>query len=162
MQISGSHSLLRMYPSLTTWISSFSSPEPQIDPRLWETLCRRTCAVGFLFEPYGAFSLIVLTWMHQLETLLIVLHKNQWQDTLFQGFPRALLSALSQEKSSGAENGLPFETATITLKKHLNRTTQREVVSWTPIGPTLRVFKIYCNSRGFKLPLVPIRITKTD
>ena len=27
---------------------AFLSPEPQIDPRLWETLCRRTWTVGFL------------------------------------------------------------------------------------------------------------------
>ena len=27
--------------------ASFSSPEPWIDPRFWETLCGRTCAVGF-------------------------------------------------------------------------------------------------------------------
>ena len=26
----------------------FSSSEPRIDPRLWEILCRGTCAVGFL------------------------------------------------------------------------------------------------------------------
>ena len=65
----------------------------RINPRLWETLCRRTCAVrapiakNWLFEPYGACSLLVLTSMHLLETLLIVLHENQWEDTLFQGSP---------------------------------------------------------------------------
>ena len=26
----------------------FSSPGPRVDPRLWETLRSRTCAVGFL------------------------------------------------------------------------------------------------------------------
>ena len=39
------------------------------------------------FEHYGACSLLVLSWMHQLEMLLIVLHENQWEDTLFQGSP---------------------------------------------------------------------------
>ena len=29
-------------------LDPFSSPEPWIDIRLWETLSRRTCAVGFL------------------------------------------------------------------------------------------------------------------
>ena len=32
---------------------AFSSPEPRINPRLWETLCRRTCAVGFLQPKIG-------------------------------------------------------------------------------------------------------------
>ena len=68
--------------------NSFSSPEPRIDPRLLETLCRRTCAVGFSQpKTYGACSLLVLTWMHQLETILIVVHENQWEDTLVQGSP---------------------------------------------------------------------------
>ena len=40
-----------------------------------------------LFEPYGACSLLVITWMHQLETLLSVLHENQWEEPLFQGSP---------------------------------------------------------------------------
>ena len=44
-------------------------------------------AKNWLFEPYGTCSLLVLTWMHQLETLFIVLHENQWEDTLFQGSP---------------------------------------------------------------------------
>ena len=44
-------------------------------------------AKNWLFEPYGACSLLVLTWMHQLETLLIVRHENQWEDSLLQGSP---------------------------------------------------------------------------
>ena len=44
-------------------------------------------AKNWLFEPYGACSLLVVTWMHRLETLLIVLYENQWEDTLLQGFP---------------------------------------------------------------------------
>ena len=71
---------------------SFSSPEPRIDPRLWETMeenmrRRILIAKNWLFEPYGACSLLVLTWMHQSETLLIVLHENQWEDPLFQDSP---------------------------------------------------------------------------
>ena len=46
---------------------------------------RVVIANNWLLEPCGACSLLVLTWMHQLETLLIVLHENQWKDTLFQG-----------------------------------------------------------------------------
>ena len=49
-------------------------------------MCRRVLiAKTWQFEPYGACSILVLTWMHQWETLLIVLHENQWQDTWFQG-----------------------------------------------------------------------------
>ena len=44
-------------------------------------------AKNWLFELYGACSLLVLTWMHQLETIFIVLHENQWEDTLLPGFP---------------------------------------------------------------------------
>ena len=33
------------------------SPEPRIDPRLWETLCRRTCAVRFLWGKNGYLNL---------------------------------------------------------------------------------------------------------
>ena len=44
-------------------------------------------AKNWLFEPYRACSLLVLTRMHQSETLFIVLHENQWEDTLFQGSP---------------------------------------------------------------------------
>ena len=46
-------------------------------------LIAKTC----LFELYGACSPILLTRMHQSETLFIVLHENQREDTLFQGSP---------------------------------------------------------------------------
>ena len=36
---------------------SFSSPGPRVDPRLWETLRRRTCAVGFLQPKIGHLNL---------------------------------------------------------------------------------------------------------
>ena len=53
-----------------------------------ENMRRRVLiAKNRLLEPYGACSLLVLAWMHQLKTLLIVLHENQWEDTLFQGSP---------------------------------------------------------------------------
>ena len=53
-----------------------------------ENMRRRVLiAKNRLLEPYGACSLLVLAWMHQLETLLFVLHENQWEDTLFQGSP---------------------------------------------------------------------------
>ena len=73
-------------------VRPFSSPEPRIDPMLWETVQenmrrRVLMAKNWLFEPYGACPLLVLTWMHQWETLLIVLYENQWEDTLFQGSP---------------------------------------------------------------------------
>ena len=66
-------------------------------------------AKNWLFELYGACSLLVLTRMHQLETLFIVLLENQWEDTLFQGSPelfspsvkrRALGSRLWYAKSA--------------------------------------------------------------
>ena len=50
-----------------TQMCSFSSPEPRVDPRLWETLRRENMrrrvlvAKNWLFEPYGACSLLVLT-----------------------------------------------------------------------------------------------------
>ena len=53
-----------------------------------KTLCRRRCAVGLLYwylNLTGACSRLVLTWTDQLRTPLIVLHKNQWEDSLFQG-----------------------------------------------------------------------------
>ena len=42
---------------LTLLSTAFSSPEPRVDPRLWETLRRRTCAVGFLQPKIGYLSL---------------------------------------------------------------------------------------------------------
>ena len=80
---------------------SFSSPEPRIDPRLWETFFMRTWAKNLLFEPYGGCSLLMLTWMHQLEVLLIVLHENQWEDTLFQGSPE-LFSPSVKRRAPGS------------------------------------------------------------
>ena len=59
-----------------------SSPEPRIDPRflgnsMLENLRRRVLiAKNWLFEPFGACSLLVL-----------VLHENQREDILSQGFP---------------------------------------------------------------------------
>ena len=58
-------------------------------------------AKNWLFEPYGACSLLVLTWMHQLVTLLIVLHEKQWEDTLFQGSPE-LFSPTVKRRALGS------------------------------------------------------------
>ena len=53
-----------------------------------ESMRRRVLiAKNWRFESYGACSLLELTWMHQLETLLLVLHEHQWEDTLLQGSP---------------------------------------------------------------------------
>ena len=62
---------------------------------------RAPIAKNWLFEPYGACSLLELTWMHQLETLLIVLHENQWEDTLFQGSPE-LVSPSVKKRALGS------------------------------------------------------------
>ena len=51
----------------------------------------------WLFEIYGACSLLVLTWMYQLETLLIVLHENQSEDTLLQGSPEPFSPSVKGE-----------------------------------------------------------------
>ena len=61
-------------------------------------------AKNLLFEPYSACSLLVVTWMHQLETLLIVLHENQWEDTLFQGSP-GLFSPSVKRRALGSRLG---------------------------------------------------------
>ena len=80
-------SLVGIYPGR-------ASPEPRIDPRLWLSTymkenmhCRVLTAKNWLFEPCSACSLLVLTQMHQLQTLLFVFHKNQQENTLFQGSP---------------------------------------------------------------------------
>ena len=87
--------------------SSFSSPEPRIDPRLWETLCRRTCAVGFLEPKIGYLNLTApaqSSGQHECTNAFDCSLRKPIRGHFVSGFPRALLS-LGQEKSSGVEIG---------------------------------------------------------
>ena len=72
--------------------------ENQWEDTLYQGFPELLCALianNWLFEPYGAWSLLVLTWMHQSETLVIVLYENQWEDTLYQGFPELLCALIA-------------------------------------------------------------------
>ena len=90
-----------------------------------ENMRRRVLiAKNRLLEPYGACSLLVLAWMYQLETLLIVLHENQWEDTLFQGSPE-LFSRSVKRRALGSrltpsivKTSLKACTVPVTVEDH--------------------------------------------
>ena len=84
---------------------SFSLPELRIDPRLLETLCRRTCAVGFLWPKIGYLNLTLTPRANMnapIRDAFDCSSRKPMRRYFVSGFPRALLS-LSQEKSSVVE-----------------------------------------------------------
>ena len=69
------------------FVKPLSSPEPRIlclrmtrgsGKLCRKTRCRVLTAKNWLFAPYDAYSLLVLTSMHQSETLFILRHENQF------------------------------------------------------------------------------------
>ena len=78
-------------------VFTFSSPEPRIDPRLWETLCAITCAVAFLCLLTPGANMNA-----PIRDAFDCSSRKPMRRHFVSGFSRAL-PFLSQEKSSGVE-----------------------------------------------------------